>query len=361
VVLVIGTIVVYRQIQYAQDRPIGYNREGLIRIPIYDPEFSKNKLTMKTELLAAGVATDVAFSSSPITDIWDNWGGFTWKGKNPEAESSFSVTWVNEDFGKTIQWKVLQGRDFSSEHSTDADAVIINKAAANYLGFENPVGEVITHEGGQQRQIIGVVDDVVAISPYEEVKAGFYWVEKNMDNLWQMQVKLNPAMSAREALSKIESIQSRLVPAAPFNYTFVNEEYGSKFRAEQRIGKLASLFAVLAIFISCLGLLGLSSFVAEQKTKEIGIRKVLGASLFNTWKLLSGEFVVLALIALVIATPVAYYYLHRWLETYHYHTNLSALVFVFVGAGALAITLATVSFQTLRAATANPVKSLRSE
>ena len=363
VILIIGTIIVYQQIQYAQDRPAGYDREGLIRIPMEDPDLDKSKMVMKDELLASGVASDVGFSSSPVTAIWDNWGGFTWKGKNPEAESSFTVTWVNEDYGKTIQWKVLQGRDFSREFGTDTDAVIINRSAAKYMGLENPVGEFITHVSGkQQRQIIGVIEDVVAVSPYEPVSAAFYWLEKNNpENLGQMLIKLTPGTGAKNALVKIESIQSKLTPSSPFDYSFVDEEYSTKFKAEQRIGKLASLFATLAIFISCLGLFGLSSFVAEQKTKEIGVRKVVGASLFNIWSLLSKEFIALVLISFVIAIPVAYYYLQQWLLTYHYHTDIDPLVFVSAGCGVLVITLVTVSFHSIKAAMANPVKSLRSE
>jgi putative ABC transport system permease protein len=361
-VLIVGTIVVYQQIQHAQNRPIGYNRERLIRIPIHASDFNKNKLVVKDELLASGVAKDVALSSSPVTAIWDNWGGFSWKGKNPEAESNFTVTWVSEEYGKTIQWKILQGRDFSRDFGTDTDAVIINKSAAKYLGLENPIGEFITRKSGEQpRQIIGVVDDVVAGSPYEPVRAGFYWLDKNdQDNLGQILVRLDPRISTSAALSKIESIQHKLVPTSPFEYSFVDEEYGNKFKAEQRIGKLASLFATLAIFISCLGLFGLASFVAEQKTKEIGIRKVIGATTLNIWSLLSKEFIVLVSISFVISVPVAYYYLHRWLLTYNYHTEISPLIFLYAGCGVLLITLITVSFHSVRAAIANPVNSLRS-
>jgi ABC-type antimicrobial peptide transport system permease subunit len=363
VVLIIGTMIVYQQIQYTQHRPVGYDREGLIRIPIHDSEFNKIKWVMKDELLASGVANEVGFASSPVTAIWDNWGGFTWKGKNPEAESSFTVTWINEEYGKTIQWRVLQGRDFSRDFGTDAEAVIINKSAAQYMGLENPVGEFITAGATNlRRQIIGVVDDVVAVSPYEPVSAGFYWLEKkNPDNLGQMLIKLNAGMSAKDAIAKIESIKRKLVPGSPFSYSFVDVEYDSKFKAEQRIGKLASLFATLAIFISCLGLFGLSSFVAEQKTKEIGVRKVIGASLFNIWSLLSKEFFVLVLISFVMAIPIAYYYLHQWLLTYNYHTDIDPSVFLYAGGGALVITLVTVSFHSVKAALANPVNSLRSE
>ncbi|HEY5747613.1 MAG TPA: ABC transporter permease [Chryseolinea sp.] len=362
VVLIIGTMIVYQQIQFTQQRPVGYDRQGLIRIPIHDADFDKSKWVVRDALLASGVVDDVGFSSSPVTAIWDNWGGFTWKGKNPEAESNFTVTWIDEAYGKAIQWKVLQGRDYSKAFGTDMEGVIINKAAAKYMGLENPVGEFITRNTGEDpRQIIGVVDDVIAQSPFEAVSPGFYWLGTRTDYLGQMMVRLSPGANAAEALGKIEAIARKLVPSTPFQYSFVDEEYDQKFRAEQRIGKLVSVFAGLAIFISCLGLFGLSSFVAEQKTKEIGVRKVIGASLFNVWSLLSKEFIALVFISFALATPLAYYYLQQWLLTYNYHTDISPLVFVYAGGGVLAITLVTVSFHSIKAAMANPAKSLRSE
>lgn len=360
VVLIIGTIIVYQQIQYAQNRPVGYNREGLVRIPMKDPNFANNKLAMKEELLASGVARQVAFSSSPVTDIWDNWGGFTWKGKNPESESSFTVTWINEDFGKTVQWKIKRGRDFSREFGTDSSAVIINESAAKYLGLKNTIGEFIKLDN-QSRQIIGVVNDVVASSPYEPVSMGFYWLDKNLTNASQMQVKINPDLPASAALAKIEAIQKKFIPSAPFNYGFVDKEFANKFKAEQQISKLATLFAFLAIFISCLGLFGLASFVAEQRTKEIGIRKVLGASVANLWQMLSKDFVVLIIISSLIAAPIAYYFMDNWLQKYNYRTQISGWVFILTAFGALAITLLTVSYQAIKAALVNPVKSLKSE
>jgi len=361
VILIIGTMIVYRQIQYVQDRPVGYDREGLILLPIHDPALDKSKLILKEQLLTSGVANEIALASSPVTAIWDNWSGFSWKGKNPETDPNFTVTWIDEAYGKTIQWKILQGRDFSVDHRTDIDAVIINKAAAQFMGIENPIGEFITNGDGTPRQIIGVVDDVIANSPYEAVPPGFYWLGKNPGDLSQMLIRLDRNRSTSEALTQIELMQRRLVSSVEFEYSFIDEEYGVKFKAEQRIGKLASLFAVLAIFISCLGLFGLSSFVAEQKTKEIGVRKVVGASLFHIWSLLSKEFVVLVLISFAIAIPVAYYYLHQWLLTYYYHTAISVMVFVYAGGGVLMITLLTVSFHGVKAAMMNPVKSLRSE
>ncbi|HTE10465.1 MAG TPA: ABC transporter permease, partial [Chitinophagaceae bacterium] len=264
VVLIIGTVVVYQQIKYAQSRPVGYSKESLLRINMYDPNFQNNKLAIKEALLTNGIVSDVGFSSSPLTAIWDNWGGFSWSGKNPESESSFSVTWVNEDFGKTVHWKIKQGRDYSKDYGTDSSAVIINETAAKYLGLKNPVGEFIRFDAdGSNRQIIGVVDDIVAESPYEPVRMGFYWLQKNLNNLGQMHVKINAHSSMRAALPKIEAVFKKIAPGALFQYKFADEEYARKFAAEQKISKLATVFAILAIFISCLGIFGLASFIAE--------------------------------------------------------------------------------------------------
>ncbi|TAG19595.1 MAG: ABC transporter permease [Cytophagia bacterium] len=362
VVLIIGTIIVYQQIQFAQNRPVGYNRANLVRISMDDPNFENNKLYMKEELLKSGVVSNVAFSNAPVTAIWDNWGGFNWKGKNPDAESNFSVTQIDEDFGKTIQWKLKQGRNFSTNFGMDTASVIINKSAANYLGLKNPIGEYISQEKGPKKwQIIGVVDDLVAESPYEPVKMGFYLLQRNIKALTQMQLKINPNLSVNDALTKIEAIQKKIVPSALFQYNFVDGEYGKKFSSEQRIGKLSMIFTILAIFISCLGLFGLASFVAEQRTKEIGIRKVLGATVANLWQLLSKDFVVLVIISCLIAAPIAYYFMNEWLQKYTYRTEISWWIFVAAGVGALVITLLTVSYQAIKAALMNPVESLKTE
>jgi putative ABC transport system permease protein len=360
--LIIGTIIVYQQVQFTQARSVGYERQNLVRIAIHDVEFNKRKLVMRDQLLSNGIATEVAFASSPVTDIWDNRSGFNWRGKNPDTDPIFTVTWIDEEYGKTIQWKILKGRDFSRERSMDANAVILNKAAADYIGFKNPVGETIT-AGGMEREIIGVIEDVIATSPYEPVAPGFYWLDESIEknSLGQMIIRLNPDKSTAESMSAVEAVHNKLAISSTIDYSFVDDEYGMKFKAEQRIGNLTSVFAVLAIFISCLGLFGLSSFVAEQKTKEIGVRKVIGASLVNIWVLLSKEFVVLVSISLLIAMPIAWYYLQKWLLTYHYHTQINWWVFVVAGSSVLLITLFTISFHGIRAAVANPVKSLRSE
>ena len=361
VVLIIGTVVVYQQIKYAENRPVGYNKESLLWFKLFDPNFRDKKSAIKDALLSSGIVSDIGFSSSPITTIWDNYGDFTWRGKNPESESSFSVTWVNEDFGKTVHWKILQGRDYSKDFGTDSSAVIINETAAKYLGFKNPVGEFITDGGGAKRQIIGVVDDIVAESPYEPVRMGFYWLQKDLNHLGQMNVKVNPNISMNAVLPRIEAIFKKIAPAAPFQYKFADEEYALKFSAEQKISRLSTIFSVLAIFISCLGIFGLASFVAEQRTREIGIRKVLGASVANLWQLLSKDFVILVIVSCFIAIPIAHYFMQKWLLSYQYRTELSWWVFAAAGIGALFITILTVSFQAIKAAIAKPVVSLRSE
>lgn len=362
VVLITGTTIVYQQIQFTRQRPVGYDKQDLIRIAIHDAEFGKVKFVMRDRLLSGAVAKNVAFASSPLTAIWDNSSGFDWRGKDPASDPNFGVTWIDEDYGKTIQWKILQGRDFSREHSTDVKAVIINKAAADYIGFKDPIGEIIAGHG-TEREIIGVVEDVIATSPYEAVGPAFYWLDKDGANntFGQMIIRLDPKKSTVESLAGVEAIHGKLVSSSAFDYSFVDEEYGLKFQAELRIGHLASVFAALAIFISCLGLFGLSSFVAEQKTKEIGVRKVIGASLFDIWTLISKDFVLLVSISLLMAMPVSYYYLYKWLLTYHYHTQIKWWVFVAADGSVLLITLLTVSFHGLKAAVANPVKSLRSE
>ncbi|OIN57521.1 ABC transporter permease [Arsenicibacter rosenii] len=362
VVLIIGVFVVYRQIQHAQNRPVGYDRKGLLSVIMNDPNFHGREEAIQRELLATGVVTGTAFSSSPLTNVWNNTGGFTWTGKDPKTESDFSVTKVSHDFGSLAGWKFLAGRDFSRTFGTDTAAVILNETAAKYLNLKNPVGEFVTIDDGQKKlRIIGVIKDMLMQSPYEPVKRGMYYLDAGHDDAQRLIVRLSPHASAQEALPKIEAVVRKTVPSALFQYSFVDQDFAAKFATEQQVGKLAAVFTLLAILISCLGLFGLASFMAEQRTKEIGIRKVLGASVLNLWGLLSKDFLILVTIAFGIATPIAWYLLDSWLQQYKYRTDLSWWIFVLAGAGAIGITVLTVSVQSVRAALMNPVKSLRSE
>jgi ABC-type antimicrobial peptide transport system permease subunit len=361
IVMIIGTILVYRQIEYGRNRPVGYNKESLLTIPLNDPNYKGMYDVIRNELLNTGVVSGLALSNSPLTDIWNRSGGFTWQGKDPESPSGFNTIRVTHDFGKMIGWKVIAGRDFSKSYATDSAAVILNETAAKYIGLKSPIGEFIKSEDGKQAwQIIGVTKDMIIQSPYEPVSGSLYFLDFNKSTR-QMTIKIKPTVSASEALPKIAAVFRKLVPSASFDYRFVDEVYDKKFSQEQRIGKLAALFAVLAIFISCLGLFGLASFVAEQRTKEIGIRKVLGASVANLWQMLSKDFVILVFISCLIAAPISWYCMNKWLQNYTYRTDISWWIFVAAGAGALMITLLTVSFQAIKAAMSNPVKSLRTE
>lgn len=365
VVLIIGTVVVYQQVQFARNRPVGYDRQCLITVPMNDPEYKDKEELIRTQLLNIHVVSDVAFSSSPMTAIWNTTGGYEWKGKDPNLEGEFARCKVTPEYGKTVGWKIIAGRDFSRDMLTDAtDAIIISKTAAEYMGMEDPIGQTLTDldEFGKHkwtRTIIGVVDDIIMESPYEPVMQAIFLPDDGNSRL--LHIRIKGELSAVEALPVIESSLAKLVPSAFFDYKFVDQEYAIKFSQEQRVGKLSGLFAVLAIFISCLGLFGLSSFVAEQRAKEIGIRKVMGAGVSTIWQMLSKDFVLLVALSCVIAVPFGYYLMTSWLQKYEYHAEISWWLLISTCIAAVAITILTVSYQSIRAAMMNPVKSLRSE
>jgi putative ABC transport system permease protein len=369
VVLIIGTIIVYRQIQHAKARPVGYSREGLLAVQIKSPDLLRKYDVLKQQLKNEGVATELSMSSSPTTAVWSNNGGLEWKNKDPNKVDGFGTVWITHDYGKTVGWQFKEGRDYSPAFASDSvtsagdssivHSMIVNEAAVKYMELKNPIGEIIRWDGWPFR-IIGVIKDMVMESPFDPVRQTMYLVNFDAADGY-IHIRINPKMSAGEAVAKMESIFKKLIPSVPFDYDFVDTEYAEKFAAEERIGNLASFFAALAIFISCLGLFGLASFVAEKRTKEIGIRKVLGATIYNLWQMLSKEFVVLVIVACVIAVPLAYYFLNNWLQNYEYRTAISWWVFAIAIGGALLITLLTVSFQAIKAAIANPVKSLRTE
>jgi putative ABC transport system permease protein len=361
IALIIGTAIVYRQIQYAKNRPVGYSQAGLITMQIKSLDFEQKYNVLKTELTNTGVVASVARANYAITDTRGWNGGFYWEGKPPVEGQSFNTISVSREYGKTVGWELLQGRDFSKELASDSASIILNESAVKLAGLNNPVGQTVKWEPGWGEpgyyKIIGIVKDMVKGSPFE---ATFPSVIFLGGGNWLF-VRINPNTSVRKALSKMEAEFKKVMPNLPFDYKFVDEEYGLKFTAEERIGKLATFFAILATIISCMGLFGLTSYVAEQRTKEIGVRKVLGASVFNLWKLLSKEFIILVVISCFIAMPVAWYFLHGWLQKYEYRTDMAWWIFTIAAGGALLITLITVSFQAIKAAVANPVKSLRTE
>lgn len=358
VMLIIGTVVVFRQIEFAKNRPLGYQRDGLIMMQQATRDIYDHFQLVKNELEKSGATVSVAQSDGPVTGIWSTNGDFEWKGKDPNLAVDFPNTGVSTDFGKTVGWQFIEGRDFSKDFPTDTAAFIINEAAAKFMGLKHPVGEIIKWDG-KPFTVIGVIRNMLVESPYNEVRPSFYCTAKGYENF--VILKLSPVLGTREALSRIEKIFRQHAPAVPFSYQFVNEEFAKKFGDEERLGKLASAFAALAIFISCLGLFGMASFVAEQRTKEIGVRKVLGASVVSIWGLLSKEFVALVCISLLIAGPLSYYFMNSWLRNYTYHTVMPWWILAWAAVGALIITLLTVSYQAIHAALMNPVSSLRSE
>ena len=236
--------------------------------------------------------------------------------------------------------------------------MLLNEAAVKFMDLKKPVGEIIKWKG-KPFTIIGVIKDVIVESPYEPVRPSLFCMARSHDNF--AIIKMNPTTSAGKGLTTIETLFKKYDASQPFNYKFVDEQYARKFNSEQQIGGLAIFFAIFAVFISCLGLFGIASFMAEQRTKEIGVRKILGASVLELWQLLSKEFVILVFISLIIAIPVAYYFMHNWLQNYHYRSSMPWWIFAVVGMGAIMVTLLTVSFHAIKAAVANPVKSLRSE
>ena len=362
IALITGTIVVYRQIQHTKDRPVGYSLNGLVMVQKANAEFDGKFEVLRTELKNTGVVAEVAEAASPVTGLWYTNGGFDWRGKDPATESNMGTVSITPEYGKTVGWQFVAGRDFISGSASDSAGFVINEAAARYLGMESPVGEIVSwktewYRSGNYR-ILGVVKDVVMDSPYEPIKPTVFFLPGGKN--W-MHIRLKPGVRMGHALARMESVFKRITPSAPFDYQFADQAFALKFAAEERIGQLAAFFASLAIFISCLGLLGLASFTAEQRTKEIGIRKVLGASTASLWGLLSKDFLYLVGMAFLVAAPLAGYFLSGWLENYSYRTTLSWWIFALAGGTALLLTLLTVSVQAIRTALRNPVKSLRTE
>ncbi len=360
ILLVIGTITIIRQIAYVKERPVGYDREQLLYVPINTSEIMTNFESLRNELLQSNSIKEVAASDVLITGTFITNGGFDWKGKDPNMSEEFNTLRATHGYGEMVDWEIKEGRNFSREFKSDSLAFIVNETAVAYMGLENPVGEYVKWGTNGNFKIIGVIKDMVTQSPYDEVRPMLFTLHYgNFLNF--INIKIGKGANTRQALSHIEAVFQKRDPESLFSYTFFDDEYARNFLNEERMAKLASFFAVLAILISCLGIFGLSAFVAEQRTKEIGIRKVLGASVVGLWKMLSKDFILLVILSSCIAIPLGYYYMSNWVADYAYRIEISWWIFVISIAGALAITLVTVSFQAIKAAIVNPIKSLRTE
>jgi len=356
--LVIATLLIGRQIDYARDRPIGFSRDGLLNIGkntsnLYDAQFN----ALRDDLLRTRVVTNMAEASVAATESPEAGRGVSWQGLDTTSQPSFTGVLITADYGHTMGWELIAGRDFLPTYATDSDKAIINQSAAMLMGFAQPLGKPIKAYGGRYT-IIGIVKDMVIASPFQRVRPGLFLLapDKSLNDII---LRLQPTIPMRPALTAIEKVFRKYNPASPFDYRFVDSDYAQKFADEERIDGLARAFTILAIFISALGLFGLAAYTAEQRNREIGIRKVLGSSVFSIWRLLTTEIVGLVILACAIALPLAALFMHRWLSQYEYRASQPWWLFLATTAGGLALALLTVSFHALKAAHMSPVKTLR--
>lgn len=356
ILLIIGTIVIYWQINFVKARDLGYNQENLITVD-YTADVQKNYRTIKQELLASGVVASVCKSNSPITEIWSN-NFLGWPGKPEEQKVLFTTISTEYDYTKTMGIKILEGRDFSEEFKSDTASIIVNKAGLEVMGLKDPIGQQLDLWGGK-RNLIGVVDNVLMGSPYQPIKPMFMVLIPEWAS--SVTIRLEKTTDLKASIEKVGEIFKKYNPAYPFEYQFADVEFAKKFTTINMISRLASLFAFLAIFITGLGLFGLAAFMAEQRTKEIGIRKVMGASVASLIALMSKDFSRLVIIAFVISSPIGWWFLSRFLERYPIRVTIPWWVFPATGLIALIFATLIVSTQAYRAARANPANSLRNE
>jgi putative ABC transport system permease protein len=358
VALITSTILIYRQVQYVKDRPNGYDANRLVLID-GSIDLDRNYPALRNDLLATHLVTSVTRSSSPIDELYSWTGIKSWSGQNPGESLGLAEVDIADDYFSTLGMPLKAGRGFSGNVAADTLKVILNEAAVRRMRYKNPLGQTITlYDHEKQIKVIGVVQDALMRSPFDPAEPTIFLYDPTAGNI---AFRVAPNIDMHVAIQKLSVIFNRYNPAYPFLYHFADESYAQKFQLEVLIGSLSGLFAGLAIFISCLGLFGLAAYMAEQRTREIGIRKVLGASIAQLWLLLTKDFIVLVAVSCIIATPLALYFMHNWLEKYNYHITIGPGIFLASAAIALVITIITISVQAIRGATANPTRSLRSE
>ena len=361
IALIIGTITVQRQIQHTKDRPMGYEVDGTIMTWSNSAGFKGKFDLLRNELKNMDAIVEMAESSSPLTMVFSRISNLSWEGKHPDYAPNFGRVSVTPEYGQTVSWEISKGRDFSRDLASDSASMIINQKAADEMGMTDPIGQIIKwgdDDYARNYQVIGVINNMLIESPFDEVSPTIFTMSKLDMNC--MTLKLNPNKSTSASLLMIENVFNKHIPSIPFDYRFTDQEHEMKFAVEEKIGKLSGIFAVLAIIISCLGIFGMASFVAEQRTKEIGVRKILGSSVFGIWKMLANGFLILVVISFLIAVPISFFTLSEWLEGFEYKTNIHWSVFAIAGLGALLITMITVSYHAINSALSNPLKSLRS-
>lgn len=356
ILLISGTIIIYQQIQHVKGRPVGYNPNNLLMIPA-TPDINSNYSIIRNELLKTGSVASITRTSAPITEVWWKMPAPHWEGKPDDVEIIFSGLATDAGFTKTMGISMLQGSDFSGVPA-DSGYVLLNKAALEAMNIKDPIGMKMRN-GNAEHTVIGVTDNIVMESPFRPVDPLLVYFNPGFSNY--ISIRLIAGKNPKEVLPVVEAVFRKYNPAFPFDYQFADEEFGKKFIAEELINRITNLFAVLAIFICAIGLAGLASFTIEKRTREIGIRKVLGASIRQLLTLISREFLKLVLIAFIIAVPLTWWLMHEWLGNYTYHVDISIWLFALVGLVVLLLTLIVVSANTIATARNNPVKSLRTE
>ncbi|RLJ80129.1 ABC transporter permease [Pedobacter alluvionis] len=360
VCLIICTIVIYQQLSYIKNKPIGYDKGNLIQIAVQgnlkDP---KKAALLKEELLKSGAAASVSTFSMDISEGGNNTSDITWQGKNPKEKSLFNFGAIGTDFTRTIGTELISGREFSAQFPNDTNSVLLNEAAVKMIGFKDPIGKIVKW-GTSDNTVVGVVKDFVMESAYQKVAPMIFYAGIK-DGLEVILVRLNTTKNISSSLSDIDNIVKRIEPNFPVDRKFVDESFEVKFQNEKLLGTLSNWFGGFAIFISCLGLLGLALFMAEQRKKEISIRKVLGASTANILTLLNKDFIKLVAIANLIAFPLAYIIINKWLSGYEYRISVSALPFIVAISLSVIIAILTVSVQSVKVAKANPIDALKYE
>ncbi|MFV1883087.1 MAG: ABC transporter permease [Balneola sp.] len=362
IVMIIGTITIHQQIQHAKNRPIGYEKEGLITMTGSRTLYQSLDV-LRSELKNTGIVQEMALANYPLTTTLGNNDGFKLPGASSELTTSFNTIFVSPEYGKTTQWELIAGRDFSRDLGDESGNIIISESAAEAMGLENPIGQEIEAKyefnGHNRFTIIGVVRDMIKGSPFDEPKPLMLFpAEFPMRYLF---IRVNLEVPLGSAIPEIREIFSKVAPEHPFEYAFADNQYLTKFKAEEQTGVLATIFSGLAILISCLGLFGLSAFMVTQRVKEIGIRKVLGASVTNLWALLSKDFGLLVLLACVISIPIASYAMNTWLQDFEYRIQISWWIYGIGIVSCFVVTMLTVSYHSIKASVANPVKSLKTE
>ena len=358
IVLIISTIIVYRQLQHVKERELGYNKENILLTGL-NGNMATHFPAIYNDLIATNAVENATVSNSRVLDVGSSSGDFGWQGKTPNSQLLVSMDWVSPQYISTMGMHLKSGRDFNNDITTDSSNIIINETFAKIIGKENPVGDIITRGNGRQLTIIGVVKDFVYNDMYKKPDPLLIFCDTS--NVSRLMVKLKAKQDVTKAVAKIEAVIKAANPGYPFEYKFLDDEFNNLFKSEALIGKLARIFSILTILISCLGLFGLAAYTAERRTKEIGIRKVLGATISNVITLLSKDFIRLVAIASIIAFPLAWWMMHKFLQNYSYRVTIQWWVFAVAGFLAIIIALFTVSFQAIKAAIANPVKSLRTE